>query len=256
MKTQLRSGSAAPSCSPRPQSKPARKENPSRATDLLRRGLLSLLGAFALAGGGPVSAADDKADAEALVAQALATVQRLAKDGDFASLKSALAQAKGVLIFPKVLKAGVVVGGAGGTGVLLARDAASGAWVGPAFYTIGSASLGLQVGVSSAEMMMVVNSQKALDSLYKNKLKLGTEASAAIGSKGVDKGMSFGADFVVYSRIKGAFAGVAVDGSVLDVRETLNTAYYGQSTTPLDILVKRTVSNPGAASLQAALAEK
>lgn len=255
MKTVLLKALAALPWPRRPQSKAAMEDKPLNATALLRRGLLSF-GALALAGGGPVSAATDKADAEALVAQSLATVQRLAKDGDFASLKSALAQAKAVLIFPKVLKAGVVVGGAGGTGVLLARDAASGAWVGPAFYTIGSASLGLQFGVSSAELMMVVNSQKALDSLYTNKLKLGTEATAAIGSKGVDKGMSLGADFVVYSLVKGAFAGVAVDGSVLDVRETLNTAYYGKSTTPLDILVKRTVSNPGAASLQAALAEK
>lgn len=221
-----------------------------------RRGCVLGLGAFAVAGAFPAEAASDKAEAEALVAQSLSTVHDLAKHGEFASLKSALAQAKAVLIFPRVVKAGFVLGGSGGTGVLLARDAASGNWVGPAFYTMGSASLGLQAGASSAEVMMVVNSQKALDSLYTNKLKLGTDASAAIGSKGVEKGMSLSADFVVYAKVKGAFAGVAVDGSVLDVREKLNTAYYGAAATPVDILVKRTVTNAEAGALRAALAEK
>lgn len=211
--------------------------------------------AIALASATCPALASDKADAEALVLKSRATVQALANDSEFAAMKTALAQAKAVFIFPKVLKAGFVLGGSGGTGVLLAHDAGSGTWIGPAFYTIGSASLGLQAGASSAEVVMVVNSQKALDSLYTNKLKIGAEATAALGSKGVDKGAAINADFVVYSKAKGAFAGIAVDGSVLDVRETLNAAYYGKSATPVDILVKRSVSNPQAGSLRAAVAE-
>lgn len=129
------------------------------ASDLLRWGLTLSIAAFAVAAG--ASAASDKAEAHALVAQSLATAQHLAKHGDFAALKPALAQAKAVLVFPQVLKAGFVLGGSGGTGVLLVRDASSGDWVRPAFYTIGSASLGLQAGASSAEVKMVVNSQDA-----------------------------------------------------------------------------------------------
>ena len=108
--------------------------------------------------------------------------------------------------------------------------------------------------VAGAEMVMVVNSQKALESLYSNKLKLGGDASAALGPKGMGTGAAVNADFVVYAKVKGAFAGVAVDGSVLDVRQTLNSAFYGKEASPVDILVKRTVSSPAADPLQAAVA--
>ena len=197
--------------------------------------------------------ASDAADAAALVDKAEITVRELAKDKDFASLGAALGRARAVLVFPQVLKAGFVLGGSGGSGVLLVRDEKTGDWVGPAFYTMGSASIGFQAGASAAETLMVVNSQKALDSLYTSKLKLGGDASVAAGPKGAGTGASVGADFIVYAKAKGAFAGLAVDGSVLDVRQTLNSAYYGKAATPVDILVKREVANPAAAKLQATL---
>ncbi|MCV2370942.1 lipid-binding SYLF domain-containing protein [Roseateles oligotrophus] len=203
--------------------------------------------------GSPSAQAADKAEAESLVAKSAATIKALANDPDFASMKSELAKAHAVLIFPQVLKAGFFLGGAGGNGVLMARDGNTGAWVGPAFYTMGAASLGLQAGASSAEMVMLVNSQKALDSLYTNKVKLGADVTAALGSKAVGKNLSLNADFVVYSKAKGAFAGIAVDGAVLDVRRTINAAYYEQAATPIDILVKRIASNADANGLQAAL---
>lgn len=199
--------------------------------------------------------AADRSDAEDLVAKSRLTVQALAADRDFIEMRRALAQARAVLVFPQVLRAGFILGGAGGSGVLMARDAATGAWSGPAFYTMGAASVGLQAGASSAETVMVIRSQKALDSLYTNKLKLGTDASVALGSKGAEKGSALNADFVVFAKVKGAFAGVTVDGAVLDVRQTLNKAYYGQDATPLDILVKRSVQQPEASALQAALAD-
>ncbi|HEY2558700.1 MAG TPA: lipid-binding SYLF domain-containing protein [Caldimonas sp.] len=197
--------------------------------------------------------ASDASDAQALVDKARVTVTQLANDKDFVTVKSSLANAKAVLVFPQVLKAGFVLGGSGGTGVLLVRDAKTGDWVGPAFYTMGSGSIGFQAGASSAEILMMVNSQKALDSLFSNKLKLGGDASVAAGPKGVGTGASVTADFVVYSRVKGAYAGMSVEGSVLDVRQKLNTGYYGKEATPVDILVKKDVHNPAAAPLQATL---
>ena len=224
-------------------------------TNLKTRHIACVAMAFALCGAHLSVRASDKSDAAELVSQSRDTFRSLVSDHDFVSMKSALAQAKGVLIFPQVVKAGFILGGAGGTGVLLARDGDAGAWAGPAFYTRGSASLGLQAGAVSAEMVMLVNSQKALDSLRKNKIKLGADASVALGSMGVDKDKVLNTDFVVYSRVKGAFAGVAVDGSVLDVRENLNAAYYGRAATPDDILFKRSVSNPDAVVLQNAVAD-
>lgn len=199
--------------------------------------------------------ASDATEASQLADKAAATLRSFANDKDFATVRPALAKARGVLIYPQVLKAGFILGGSGGSGVLMVRDEQTGKWFGPAFYTMGSASLGLQAGASSAEVLMLINSQKALDSLYTNKVKLGGDASVAVGPKGQGTGASIAADFVVYAKAKGAYAGLAVDGSVLDVRENLNNAYYGKAVTPADIVVKREVSNPAAKTLQDALAK-
>jgi lipid-binding SYLF domain-containing protein len=205
---------------------------------------------LATAFGGMPAWASDASDATELVDKSQKTIQDFTSNKDFPTLKSALNKAKGVLIFPQILKAGLVIGGSGGSGVLMVRDQNTGNWSGPAFYTMGTASVGLQAGASSAEVIMVVHSQKALDSLYTNKLKLGADASIAVGPKGVGTGASVTADFVVYSAVKGAFVGMSVDGSVLDVRDTLNLAYYGKPLTPVDILIKQVSSHPGANALQ------
>ena len=227
---------------------------PTPLTNALARLSVAALATVAAAMAGP-ALASDRSDAEELVEKSRVTVQALAADRDFIEMRRALAKARAVLVFPQVLRAGFILGGAGGSGVLLTRDATTGALAGPAFYTMGAASVGLQAGASSAETVMVIQSQKALDSLYTNKLKLGTDASAALGSKGVEKGSSLTADFVVYAKVKGAFAGVTLDGAVLDVRQNLNAAYYGAGATPFDILVKGTVRQPEASGLQTALAD-
>lgn len=208
----------------------------------------------ALFGSLPARAADDAADAKALVQKAQATVNAFAKNHDFsAEFGAALGKAKGVLIFPQILKAGFVLGGSGGSGVLMVRDEKTGSWSGPAFYTMGSASFGFQAGASSAEMVMLVHTQKALDSLHTSKVKLGGDASVAVWKKGMGTSAALSADFVAFSMVKGAFAGLAVDGSVIDVRDSLNAAYYGKPVTPLEILTKHEVSSPASAGLQAAL---
>ena len=201
----------------------------------------------------PARAADDAAEAKKLVTEAQTTINDFASNKDFPTFGPALAKARGVLIFPQILKAGFILGGSGGSGVLLVHDEKTGDWVGPAFYTMGSASLGFQAGASSAEVVMIVNSQKALDSLYSTKVKLGGDASVAVGPKGVGTGASLTADFIVYSTNKGAFAGMAVDGSVLEIRDSLNKGYYGKAVSPIDILVKNAATNPDSAGLRAAV---
>lgn len=213
-------------------------------------GTLTLAAAFI---GLPAHAADD-ADAKELVQKAQATVNAFATNNDFSSeFGAALGQAKGVLIFPQILKAGFVLGGSGGSGVLMVRDEKTGSWSGPAFYTMGSASFGFQAGASSAEMVMLVHTQKALDSLFSSKVKLGADASVAAWKKGMGAGAALGSDFVAFSMVKGAFAGLAVDGSVIDVRDSLNAAYYGKPATPQEILAMKEVRSPASAGLQAAL---
>ena len=100
--------------------------------------------------------------------------------------------------------------------------------------------------------MMVMN-DKAVDSLLSSSLKLGAGASIALGPIGAGAKGEVPADFIAFSRTKGLYAGLNLEGSLVEVRDSLNRAYYGKEVTPVDIVVKRSVSNPGAANLRAAL---
>jgi lipid-binding SYLF domain-containing protein len=164
-----------------------------------------------------------------------------------------LAQAKAVLVYPQIIEGGFIIGGSGGTGVLLVRDEKTGNFSQPAFYSMGGVSIGFLAGGQAAEVMLLINTQKALDSMLSTKIKLGANASVAAGPKGVGQGATVNSDIVSYSKAKGAFASMALDGQVIDVREGLNAAYYGKPASPVDILIKMNVSNPESAPLQAAL---
>lgn len=219
-----------------------------------RRSFIAGAGAAVLLLAAPsVRADDDAASAHGIVEKSRITFEALLADKNFGALRESMKNARGVLIFPQLIKGGFFVGGSGGSGVLLARDA-SGQWKGPAFYTIGSASIGVQFGGEAAETVIVVNSQKALDSLYANQFKLGADGSIAAGPVGQGGAVGLTADMVSYSRTKGAFIGISLAGSVLDVRDTLNHAYYKAQVSPLDILVRGKASTTEGAGLRAAVA--
>jgi lipid-binding SYLF domain-containing protein len=197
--------------------------------------------------------ADDMSDAKGYVDKATATVNAFAADKDYTTLPQLLKKAKGVLVYPLIVEGGFIIGGSGGTGVLLVRDEKTGAFSNPAFYGMGGVSLGFLAGGAAAETMLVVNTQKALDSLLSTKVKLGGDASIAVGPKGAGANASFVEDFISYSKTKGAYANMSLNGQVIASRDSLNNAYYGKPVTPVDILIKKNVSNAGAAPLEAAL---
>jgi SH3 domain-containing YSC84-like protein 1 len=118
---------------------------------------------------------------------------------------------------------------------------------------MGGISLGLLAGGQAAEVMLLINSQKALESMLSTKVKLGADVAVAVGPKGVGHGATMSAAIVSYSKAKGAYASMALDGQVIDARDGLNAAFYGKPASPVDILIKKSVSSPGAAPLQAAL---
>ena len=201
--------------------------------------------------------AAEKDEAQGLVDKSKGTVTDFLSDSNFSWLSSYLKSAKGVLIFPQVIKGGFFLGGSGGTGVLMVRNS-GGAWSEPAFYTLGSVTFGFQIGGEAAEVVMVAMNQKALDSLLASSVKLGGDVSVAAGpigagAKGALNVPDVMADFVSFTKAKGLYAGINLEGSVLHVREGLNEAYYGKGTTPKDIIVRKTVGNKGAAELRAAL---
>lgn len=218
-----------------------------------RRRLIVAAAAAALGIWSVSATASDADQARGIVEKARIAFDDVVKTKDYEALRAGLKSAKGLLIFPAILKGGVIVGGSGGTGVLLARDD-SGKWAGPAFYTLGSVSVGLQVGAQAAEVVILVNSQKGVDRLLTSSLKLGGDASVAAGPVGVGQAANLTADFVSYAKSKGAYVGMSVEGSVLDVRDTLNSAYYGKAVSPLEILVKRQVTSDHANALRNAVA--
>jgi SH3 domain-containing YSC84-like protein 1 len=195
----------------------------------------------------------DAHDASVIVDKARTAFDDVINSKGFESLHAGIKTAKGVMIFPSIIKGGVVVGASGGTGVLLVRDE-SGQASAPAFYTLGAVSIGLQVGGEAAEVVILINSRKGVDRLLTNAVKLGGDASIAMGPKGAGRQANVTADFVSYAKSKGAFIGVSVEGAVLDVRESLNRAYYGKAVTPVDILVKHEASNPHADALRETVA--
>jgi lipid-binding SYLF domain-containing protein len=195
----------------------------------------------------------DQKIADELVAKATATIESLGHNKRYEALNEALVRSQAVLLFPHLLSAGFVVAGARGSGVLLVRDSATGHWVGPAFYSLTQVSVGLQAGASSSEYIVVVHSQRALETLFKTGLRLGIDASLAVGPVGSGGGAAMTSDVDVFSRVKGVFVGIALDGASLHIRAPLAAAYYGKPATPADILVDRTVSSPAGDALRTAV---
>ncbi len=195
--------------------------------------------------------ADDASDARGVVDKATATVRAFAADKDYASLPSLLAKARAVLVYPQIIEGGFIIGGSGGSGVLLVHNAKTGEFGSPAFYSMGGVSIGFLAGGQAAEVLLLINSQKALDSLLSSKVKLGADISIAVGPKGGGQGVA--ADIVSFAKAKGAFASLALNGQVIEARDKLNAAYYGRPVSPLDILIKGSVSHRSSAALQAAL---
>jgi len=202
--------------------------------------------------------ATDSQQVQLLVDRARITLNDFMSDPNYVWLHENIDHAKGVLIFPQVIKGGFIWGGSGGTGVLLVRDQRTGNWSEPAFYTIGSVTFGLQIGGEAAQVVMLAMTKKAIDSLLSSSVKLGAGASVALGPVGTGAKANAGipdvrADFISFAKAKGLYAGIDLAGSVVGVRDSLNKAYYGRDVMPGDIILRHVVSNKGADELRAAL---
>ncbi len=194
----------------------------------------------------------DAVDARAIVSKARIVLDGFMADKNNTWFQENVQKAKGILIFPEVLKAGFFWGGSGGNGVLVVREG-SGSWSQPAFYTIGSVSFGFQIGAQSAEVVMLAMSQKAIDSLYASSLKLGGDVAVAAGPRGTGIKKVITADFISFARAKGLYAGLDFEGSGVQVRDDLNKAYYGRPVRPVEIIVKQEVTSPASEGLLDAL---
>lgn len=140
-----------------------------------------------------------------------------------------LSQAYGIAIIPKVIKAAWVVGGRYGKGVLLVRND-RGRWGNPCFIRIAGGSVGWQIGVQSADIVLVFKRKKSIESITEGKITLGADAGVAAGPIGrraeasTDIGLQ--AEIFSYSKSKGLFAGVSVEGSAIQIDEEANATFY------------------------------
>jgi lipid-binding SYLF domain-containing protein len=200
--------------------------------------------------------AADAEDAQGIVDNAYATFTNFMSDQNYTWLHENLKDARALIIYPQIIKGGFIIGGSGGTGVLLVKDEKTGEWSQPVFYTIGAMSVGLQIGGEVVEMLVMVMSDKGIDSLYASSFKLGGEASIAAGPVGSGAKQNAMADFISFAKSKGAYVGLNLEGSVVAVRDSLNEAYYGKEVRPVQIVVEKQVSNNGSTQIREGLRNK
>ncbi len=228
------------------------QRNSSRVNIGLLFTTISLAFAFLVFSVPAASAADDRQEAAQLVEKARMSFEGFMSDNNMGAFRDLLKKAEGVVIAPQLLKGAFIVGASGGNAVFLARDQKTGRWSDPAFYTIGGASIGLQIGGEASEVMLLVMSQRGVSSLLGNSVKLGGDIGVAAGPVGIGASAAtanLSADILSFSRSKGLYGGISLEGAVVAVRPALNEAYYGHTVTPTDILVRRDVKNAQSAKL-------
>lgn len=188
-----------------------------------------------------------------LVSEARIVLLNFLRDPDQTWIQQNLNRARGVLISPRIVRAGFIVGGSGGRAVLVARDGRT--WAGPAFYDLVTASVGFQAGVDVSEVVIVVMTEKGLNSLLSPSFKIGGDASIAVGPVGAGAQSTVTADLVAFTRAKGLYGGVNLDGTVVNANAAWNEGFYRQpNVLPTDILIRKTVTNSESVPLLSDLA--
>ena len=195
---------------------------------------------------------------QSLVDQCLRSAAKVLSGKDYPDALRNMNKAKAILIIPELVQGGFILGASGGRGTLLTRSSPND-WSYPAFYGMGSGSIGLQIGGKVSEIVFIILTDKGLDAILKNKFKFGAEAGVTLVAVGVGmEGAStsaVGADIIAYSASAGLFAGASIEGSYLDADNDWNALYYGPGATARAIVLDRKFTNPGAEPLRQFLAK-
>jgi len=191
-----------------------------------------------------------------LIERSAAAFTELRKNPRFSRIDTALSRARAVLIFPRLVKASLIVGGEGGNGVMVARHSDN-SWSDPAFYSLGSPSVGLQIGYQQAAVALFVMDEPTLERALHSSVALGGNAGATLGNiDDLDRSRGDVLTANIYQVIdaQGAFAGVSLDGYVIASRPQRNRDYYGKPVTPRDILLDARAPSRPSPELARALA--
>ncbi|EFQ24204.1 protein of unknown function DUF500 [Aminomonas paucivorans DSM 12260] len=157
-------------------------------------------------------------------------LREMAKENDSGAMADLIRSAKGVAIFPSVVKAGLVFGGKYGEGLILRRDPGTGRWFGPSFLNVAGASWGLQIGVQSTALVLVITNDRGMEGFVGDKVTLGGDLSVAAGPVGrnaeAGTDSSLTASIYSYSMSKGLFAGLSLEGAVVSTEYDTNRSYW------------------------------
>lgn len=208
------------------------------------------LAVLALAAG-PAAAKTKQEKAEALIVNAADTVAYFADDSAFAPLWELADDAKAMVIIPRSFRGGFIFGASGGNAVMVARNK-DGSWSEPTFFTIGSVSFGFQAGGESSETILAVMTQRGMERLLSTTVKVGADVSLAAGPLGAGAKAQT-ADILAFSRSRGLYGGVSLEGAVLKSRRSWNEAYFGTDASPAEIIYQDAASRPQSALLQNAV---
>ena len=197
-------------------------------------------------------------EANVIVRKATDTVIRFKESSELKEMAKFMSTAHAIIVLPTVIKGGFLIAAEGGGGVLTVRRD-DGSWSNPAFYTLASASIGLQAGLQDTEIILILRTQKALNAVLKHQGKLGADMGLTVGIFGAGAELStttnLGQDIYAFSSSKvGLFAGVSFEGSALIRRKDLNEAVYGVGTTPQAIIFQGQLKTNLADDLKKALA--
>ena len=165
---------------------------------------------------------------ESLIKDSIDVLKAMAKESDVSDMADVIRGAHAVAFVPAMYKAGFLIGGEYGEGLILRKK--NGKWFGPSFYNLGGASAGLQLGVQKTAFVLVVNNEKGVEAFLRSRTKLGTDVAVAAGPMGrrgdAATDAQFKASIYSYSMSKGLFLGVSLDGAVLSISVKRNKEYW------------------------------
>jgi SH3 domain-containing YSC84-like protein 1 len=195
---------------------------------------------------------------QSLVDQSLMAARKVLSGKDYPDALKNMSKARGVIIVPELVQGGFILGAGGGRGVLMSRTSPN-HWSYPAFYGMGSGSIGFQAGAKVSEIVFIILTEKGLAAILDHKFKFGAEAgvtmvAVGIGLEGASTAAT-GADIVAFANSNGLFAGASLEGSYIDADNDWNALYYGAGATGRAIVMDGRFSNPGAEPLRQFLAK-
>lgn len=196
----------------------------------------------------PYGSAVAAAEPEKVIKNAMTVLSEISNAPDGGIPDELLARCEGLAIFPSVYKGGFVVGASYGKGLIAVRNSKTGKWRGPAFLQIGSGSFGWQIGIEATDLIMLIINRRGVNAFFKNNLTLGGDVSVSAGPVGrnlkASTDATLRAEIYSYSRSKGFFAGLSLEGAYLHHDYKADEAFYRRILTPGELLSQDAVSVP------------